>query len=78
MGKISKEDFKNDVKGLLSHIEINNSDVPIPILEEGIESVMYMKENLNYTTEDNTNKGKENAFANINDGLYTSNTKRSY
>lgn len=76
--KISKEDFKNDVKGLLSHIEINNSDVPIPILEEGIESVMYMKENLNYTTEDNTNKGKENAFANINDGLYTSNTKRSY
>nr|DAX37454.1 MAG TPA: Portal protein [Caudoviricetes sp.] len=82
--RIPKEEFKDDVKGMLSNIEINSSDIPLPVMEEGIESIMYMKENFKYTTEDNKNdKEKSNTFANLNDGLYEHTpqgptTKRNY
>lgn len=46
---ISKDEFFKDMKNIMSNISICNDDVPIPFLEEGMESVEYIIE-----------KGKEN------------------
>lgn len=39
-----KNEFAKDVEHLLNNVTVCNSDIPIPILEEGIESMEYFKE----------------------------------
>lgn len=39
-----KEEFKKDMKNILSRITVVNSDVPLPILEEGLESIEHFRE----------------------------------
>lgn len=52
-GVISKEDFKKDIKNILNNISVCNESVPIPIIEEGIESFGYIKESTySYTREE--------------------------
>ena len=41
---ISKEEFTKDMKNILSNITICNDSVPLPILEEGVDSLSYIKE----------------------------------
>ena len=71
---ISKEEFSKDMKNLLGNITICNESVPIPILEEGYESVYeYYKE---YTesvaTEANKNKKEQNWFDTVNNSNMSS------
>lgn len=52
--KISREDFKKDLKNIMENISICNDDIPIPLLEEGIDSIGYLTEKANSVmTEDN-------------------------
>lgn len=50
-----KNEFAKDVEHLLNNVSICNSDIPIPILEEGIESMEYFKES--YMTEKKADSG---------------------
>lgn len=37
--KMLKEEFKDDMKNILSRITVINSDIPLPVIEEGIETI---------------------------------------
>jgi len=41
---MNKEEFKQDMKNILSRITVVNSDVPLPIIEEGLESIEHFRE----------------------------------
>lgn len=41
---VSKEDFSNDLKNMMGNITVSNEDIPLPILEEGLDSIAYIKE----------------------------------
>lgn len=58
--KIPKDEFKKDMKNIMGNISINNGDVPLPVLEEGIDSIMYMKEMMEKVfTEDGNDNGND-------------------
>lgn len=56
-----KKEFTTDVSHLLKNVSINNSPTPIPILEEGYESIKEIQDQ--YITE-NRNGNEENIFEN--------------
>jgi hypothetical protein len=69
---ITKEDFSNDLKTILGNITVCNESVPLPILEEGINSIEYFKENAeSYTTErKNSKKDETDWFNRVNSGNF--------
>lgn len=53
--KINKDEFKTDLKNIMENIIISTDDIPIPFLEEGLESIEYISNQHNsVVTEDNT------------------------
>lgn len=53
--KINKDEFKTDLKNIMENIIISTDDIPIPFLEEGLESIEYISnQHNNVVTEDNT------------------------
>ena len=53
--KINKDEFKADLKNIMENIIISTDDIPIPFLEEGLESIEYINnQHNNVVTEDNT------------------------
>ena len=53
--KINKDEFKSDLKNIMENIIISTDDIPIPFLEEGLESIEYItNRHNNVVTEDNT------------------------
>ena len=53
--KINKDEFKSDLKNIMENIIISTDDIPIPFLEEGLESIEYINsQHNNVVTEDNT------------------------
>ena len=40
--KIDKTEFKKDLKNILNNISVNNDSTPLPIMEEGVESLGYL------------------------------------
>ena len=77
--KISKEDFRKDMKNIMENINICNDDVPLPFLEEGIDSIRYFKEQTEaYTTEEKGDFFNSIANASITkDGISFSKKKTS-
>lgn len=79
---INKSEFKKDMKNILENISINNDAVPLPILEEGYESVEYLSES--YMNEKSKNSSYKNIFNQVNskkssEGIFgTSNDKGPY
>lgn len=52
--KINKDKFKTDLKNIMENIIISTDDIPIPFLEEGLESIEYINnQHNNMVTEDN-------------------------
>lgn len=53
--RINKDEFKSDLKNIMENIVISTDDIPIPFLEEGLESIEYINnQHNNVVTEDNT------------------------
>lgn len=53
--RINKDEFKSDLKNIMENIIISTDDIPIPFLEEGLESIEYINnQHNNVVTEDNT------------------------
>lgn len=53
--RINKDEFKSDLKNIMDNIIISTDDIPIPFLEEGLESIEYINNQHNsVVTEDNT------------------------
>nr|DAK52779.1 MAG TPA: Portal protein [Caudoviricetes sp.] len=53
--RINKDEFKSDLKNIMENIIISTDDIPIPFLEEGLESIEYINNQYNnVVTEDNT------------------------
>lgn len=53
--RINKDEFKSDLKNIMENIIISTDDIPIPFLEEGLESIEYINnQHSNVVTEDNT------------------------
>lgn len=53
--KINKDEFKSDLKNIMENIIISTDDIPIPFLEEGLESIEYINnQHNNVVTEDNS------------------------
>lgn len=53
--KINKDEFKSDLKNIMENIIISTDDIPIPFLEEGLESIEYINNQHNsVVTEDNS------------------------
>lgn len=79
---INKSEFKKDMKNILENISINNDAVPLPILEEGYESVEYLSES--YMNEKSKNSSYKNIFNQVNskkssEGIFgTANDKGPY
>lgn len=60
--KISKNEFKNDLSNIMNNITVCNEDIPLPILEEGLDSIQFLKEKMDrVVTEDK----KENMFEKV-------------
>ena len=84
--KISFEDFSKDMKNMLGNIKVNNDAIPLPILEEGFESVNEFRELyekvINEAQEDVSYSGPElfnrvvNAKPTSSEGLIFNDTKR--
>lgn len=69
---VSKEEFTKDLKNILGNISVTNDSVPLPILEEGVDSIEYLKEKYeSVTTEASTNKSR-NLFNQVNNAKMTS------
>lgn len=71
---VSKEEFKKDMKNLLSNITVCNESVPLPILEEGFESLAYYKEYTEsvMTEADDSKKTDSDWFNKVNDASVSS------
>lgn len=41
---VDKDAFKKDMKNILGNISVCNDPIPIPVLEEGLDSIQFMKE----------------------------------
>lgn len=53
--RINKDEFKSDLKNIMENIIISTDDIPIPFLEEGLESIEFINNQHNsVVTEDNT------------------------
>lgn len=53
--RINKDEFKTDLKNIMENIIISTDDIPIPFLEEGLESIEFINNQHNsVVTEDNT------------------------
>lgn len=53
--RINKDEFKSDLKNIMENIIISTDDIPIPFLEEGLESIEYINnQHNNVVIEDNT------------------------
>lgn len=53
--RINKDEFKSDLKNIMENIIISTDDIPIPFLEEGLESIEFINnQHNNVVTEDNT------------------------
>lgn len=53
--RINRDEFKSDLKNIMENIIISTDDIPIPFLEEGLESIEYINnQHNNVVTEDNT------------------------
>lgn len=53
--RINKDEFKSDLKNIMENIIISTDDIPIPFLEEGLESIEYINnQHNNVVTEDNS------------------------
>ena len=53
--RINKDEFKSDLKNIMDNIIISTDDIPIPFLEEGLESIEFINnQHNNVVTEDNT------------------------
>lgn len=63
--KVSKDEFKKDMKNILGNISICNDPIPIPVLEEGVESLRFMKESFYDSTVTEKDDSK-NIFNQIN------------
>jgi hypothetical protein len=65
--KIPKEDFKSDLKNIMDNIVICNDEVPLPILEEGLDSIAYMKDfhDSVVTETDNNGSNGDDMFSRI-------------
>ena len=78
--KISKEEFKKDLKNIMENIVVCNDDVPFPIFEEGIESIEHLKE-MYESTYTEADKKEDNIFNHIasarmtEDGITFTNNK---
>lgn len=49
---VSKDEFTKDLTNMLGNISISNDSIPLPILEEGFDTIEYMREQYeNLTTE---------------------------
>lgn len=78
---IPKSEFKKDMKNILSNITICNDEVPLPIIEEGVESIEYLRESyMESITE--ADKNKDDIFEQISkttikdgEGIHISNEK---
>lgn len=78
VNKISKEEFKKDLKNIMENIIISTDEIPIPFLEEGIESIEYLNnQNNSVVTEDN-NLFKKVIKNNKSDGGVKINKKGEY
>ena len=81
--KISKEEFKKDLKNIMENIVICNDDVPFPIMEEGVDSISYMKQmhEKMFTEAENKKSTENNMFDNVanakvtEDGIQFDNSK---
>lgn len=77
--QLPKKEFTKDIKNIMERVSICNDSVPIPILEEGIDSLMQFKEKyFNVVTEDQSNK-KPDLFTKVSkltpDGIVYKNDK---
>ena len=83
--EVSKEEFKKDLKNIMENITICNDAVPFPIMEEGIDSIAYLKHMYESTFTEAENKKKQdddmfNRVANAKmteDGIIFDNDKSS-
>lgn len=66
---ISKSEFSKDMKNILNNISVCNESVPLPILDEGFESLAYYKEYAEsvMTEADDTKNKDDNWFKKVND-----------
>lgn len=45
-GTITKKEFEKDLKNIMSNITICTEEIPLPVLEEGLDSVEYFRESV--------------------------------
>lgn len=64
--KISKKEFAKDMKNILGNITVCNEAVPFPILEEGLDSISYIKEYTNSVMTEAKAKKEVDWFQKVN------------
>lgn len=72
--EITKDEFSKDMKNILGNITVCNESVPLPVLEEGIESLTYYKEYTEsvMTEADSSKKDDSDWFNKVNDATVSS------
>ena len=68
INKINKDEFKKDLKNIMENIIISTDDIPIPFLEEGLDSIEYMQNNHDKIVTEDNNLFKKVIENNKNDG----------
>mgnify|MGYP004650762601 CR=1 FL=1 len=63
--EIPKEEFKKDIKNIMSNISVCNDSVPLPIMEEGIESIAYMKQQMEQVMTEADNVKSDDMFSRV-------------
>lgn len=63
--QIPKEEFKKDIKNIMSNISVCNDSVPLPIMEEGIESIAYMKQQMEQVMTEADNIKSDDMFSRV-------------
>ena len=63
--EIPKEEFKKDIKNIMSNISVCNDSVPLPIMEEGIESIAYMKQQMEQVMTEADNIKSDDMFSRV-------------
>ena len=63
--EIPKEEFKKDIKNIMSNISVCNDSVPLPIMEEGIESIAYMKQQMEQVMTEADNTKSDDMFSRV-------------
>lgn len=62
---VSKDEFKKDMKNILGNISVCNEAVPLPVLDEGIESLEYLKEFTEKTYTEANSKSEKDIFSQL-------------